>query len=412
MPTITWPTPSSIAYGTALGEAQLNAVANAPGVFAYSPAAGAILPAGAGQILHAMFTPADANNYENAAGETAITVTKATVALTLGNLSHAYDGTAKSASITTSPAGLSVTLTYNAATSAPIYPGAYSVVATMDDSNYQGTVSGTLVVTITALVRHAPVLNGEVDGSVQLLLPESSTLNSQALLSGDLLVPGAPTVHLNGQPTYGSTLDAMGSPTPANFSITLNSGSVLRHVVRRIDPIALSTVAAPPPPAGTRTVSLNSPAQPTGDFATLRHLTLNSNVGPVAVPPGTYGNFVANSGSGFILGVVDATEPAIYHLQSLTLNGASTLQVAGPVILTLASGVTINGTAGSSANPGWLTLQLSSGGLTLNSGAALHGSVTAPAGTVTINGNSAIHGRAACDRLTINSGGLLSDLDF
>jgi hypothetical protein len=42
-PTITWNTPASITYGTALSSTQLNATASVPGTFAYSPAAGSIL---------------------------------------------------------------------------------------------------------------------------------------------------------------------------------------------------------------------------------------------------------------------------------------------------------------------------------------------------------------------------------
>ena len=39
-PVITWATPAAITYGTALGAAQLNATANAPGTFSYTPASG------------------------------------------------------------------------------------------------------------------------------------------------------------------------------------------------------------------------------------------------------------------------------------------------------------------------------------------------------------------------------------
>ncbi len=42
-PTITWPTPSAITYGTALSGAQLDATASTAGSFAYSPAAGTTL---------------------------------------------------------------------------------------------------------------------------------------------------------------------------------------------------------------------------------------------------------------------------------------------------------------------------------------------------------------------------------
>src|SRR4029078_3335058 len=42
-PTLTWPTPAGIIYGTALSTTQLNATANTPGTFVYMPAAGNVL---------------------------------------------------------------------------------------------------------------------------------------------------------------------------------------------------------------------------------------------------------------------------------------------------------------------------------------------------------------------------------
>jgi len=46
-PLVIWITPAAIPYGTALGVAQLNAVASVPGSFAYTPALGTILIVGA-----------------------------------------------------------------------------------------------------------------------------------------------------------------------------------------------------------------------------------------------------------------------------------------------------------------------------------------------------------------------------
>src|SRR5262249_55862160 len=44
-PTVTWPTPSDIVYGTALSAAQLNATSSVPGTFTYTPPAGTVLNA-------------------------------------------------------------------------------------------------------------------------------------------------------------------------------------------------------------------------------------------------------------------------------------------------------------------------------------------------------------------------------
>ena len=259
----------------------------------------------------------------------------------------------------------------------------------------------------TAQVRHAPALNGTVEGSVQVLTAESVTLNGGASVTGDLFVPGTPTVRLNGNPTYGGTVDGPGAATPTTHKITLNGNARLGHVIRRTDAIALPVVAAPPPPAGTRTVTLNNSGQSPGDFATLKNLTLNGSAGPITVPPGTYGEFTANGSNRFTLGVAGGTTPAVYFFQHLTLNGTSRLDVIGPVVVTLANGVSANGSMGASANPAWLTLKFASGGLTLNGNVSVYGYVTAPSGPVTISGNAQLVGGLVADQLTINGNGLL-----
>ncbi len=55
-PTLAWTDPAAITYGTALSATQLNATANVPGTFTYTPASGTVLGAGSdvlGGHLHA-----------------------------------------------------------------------------------------------------------------------------------------------------------------------------------------------------------------------------------------------------------------------------------------------------------------------------------------------------------------------
>ncbi len=75
-----------------------------------------------------------------------LTVNKATASLTLGNLNPTYNGSAKTATATTTPTGLAVTFTYNGSTTAPTSAGSYTVVGTINDANYQGSATGTLVI--------------------------------------------------------------------------------------------------------------------------------------------------------------------------------------------------------------------------------------------------------------------------
>jgi hypothetical protein len=64
-PVITWATPAAITHGTALSSSQLNATANVPGAFVYTPAAGTVLNAGV-RVLRVTFTPDDGANYTRA----------------------------------------------------------------------------------------------------------------------------------------------------------------------------------------------------------------------------------------------------------------------------------------------------------------------------------------------------------
>lgn len=318
-----------------------------------------------------------------------------------------YDGGSHAIQVETNPPGIPVTVTYDGSTSVPSLPGAYRVVVTSADSNYTGSAEGTLVITVTGLVRHAPVINGDLDGSLQLLSGESFMVNGSGAVSGDLLVPGMPSLQLNGHPVFAGVVDAEGASSPGNYTVTLNGGAVVRFLMRRVDPIALPTVDAPLEPAGTRDVTLHRAGQSPGSFSTLRHLTLHGNVGAVAVPPGVYGRFTVNGNGSLILGVAGAEDAARYDLQGLTLNGQASVQVVGPVVLTLANSMSMSGVVGSAEHPEWLELRFAQGGLTLNGGAVLRGNVTAPNGPVMINGT--VHGRIRADRLTINGGGLLED---
>jgi endo-1,4-beta-xylanase len=349
-------------------------------------------------------TVVDVNYFGSAVGT--LTIGQSTAAVSFASLTLAYDGTPRAVTVVTVPAGLAVVVTYDGAATPPTAPGSYAVVATVQDANYVGSATGTLSVTTTVRVRHAPSINGRVDGSVEVLLPESATLNGGAILTGDLLVPGTPAVRLNGSPAYGGTIDGAGAASPSSHMITLNGGASLRHVVRRTDAVALPAVQAPPPPTGTRDAVINSAGQGPGSFATLRNLTLNGSVGAVAVPAGTYGTFIVNGSSSLVLGAAGATTPAVYNLQGLVLNGGSKLTIVGPVVINLAGGATFNGPAGTTAHPEWLALNIASGGLTVNGGAAVYGAVAAPAGAVMINGT--VVGGVAADRLTINGGGRLT----
>src|SRR5690606_14284440 len=85
------------------------------------------------------------DNYEGSATSNLI-IAKALAEVTLGDLEATYDGSAKSATATTDPEGLTVTFTYDGESEAPTAAGSYAVVATVVDDNYEGSATGNLVI--------------------------------------------------------------------------------------------------------------------------------------------------------------------------------------------------------------------------------------------------------------------------
>jgi hypothetical protein len=86
------------------------------------------------------------SGYTSSSGTGNLTISKATASVTLGDLTPTYDGTAKAASATTVPVGLTVALTYDGSAAPPTNAGSYAVVGTIVDDNYQGSASGTMVI--------------------------------------------------------------------------------------------------------------------------------------------------------------------------------------------------------------------------------------------------------------------------
>jgi hypothetical protein len=115
--------------------------------FTYNGSATAPTAAGSYAVVATINDP----NYTGTASGTLV-IAKATAMVTFGNLNQTYIGSPLSATASTNPAGLSVNFTYNGSATAPTAVGSYTVVATINDPNYAGTATGTLVISKLAIV--------------------------------------------------------------------------------------------------------------------------------------------------------------------------------------------------------------------------------------------------------------------
>ncbi len=85
-------------------------------------------------------------NHNAASGIAEVIIKKADADIVLKNLRQTYDGQKKTVTAETNPAGLAVVFTYGGSETAPRSIGRYRVVGTAEDNNYQGSVTGTLII--------------------------------------------------------------------------------------------------------------------------------------------------------------------------------------------------------------------------------------------------------------------------
>ena len=105
-------------------------------------------------------------NYRGSAADT-LTVGKAAATVYLGDLAQTYDGTARTVTATTMPAGLTVECTYDGGATAPTNAGTYAVTGTVNDASYAGSAADTLVVGKAAATVYLGDLEQTYDGTAR-----------------------------------------------------------------------------------------------------------------------------------------------------------------------------------------------------------------------------------------------------
>jgi hypothetical protein len=172
-PVITWSSPGPIIYGTPLSGAQLNASANVPGFFLYTPSEGTVLNAG-DQTLLASFNPSDPVRYNAMNAQVELHVAPAQLSIRADNktrlqgesnpsLTASYSGFV--AADTPSDLDTPVRLATTATDASP--PGTYPIVASgASDANYTiAHINGTLTV-LPAPPTTVPASNDQLNPAV------------------------------------------------------------------------------------------------------------------------------------------------------------------------------------------------------------------------------------------------------
>jgi sugar lactone lactonase YvrE len=234
-PTITWPTPAAITYGTALGAAQLNATASVAGTFSYSPASG-VLTAGS-QLLSVTFTPTDGTDYTSATSTVTLQVNKATPTITWPTPAAITYGTALGAAQLNATASVAGTFSYSPA-GGVLTAGSQLLSVTFTPTD--GTDYTTATSTVTLQVNKAtPTITWPTPAAITYGTVLSGTqLNAAASVAGTYSYsPTSGTVLAAGP----HTLSVMFTPTDTTDYTTATA-----TVNIAVSPIALTITSGSP----------------------------------------------------------------------------------------------------------------------------------------------------------------------
>ena len=227
---------------------------------AYSRISGETV-AGSPYTISASLSPAVVlGNYDITYNTADFTINKATATLSLSNLAYTYDGSARQATVTTNPAGLSVvSVTYNGSAALPIDPGSYTVTASLSNANYRATdATGTLVIDkAVESIAFAPLPNKTYGDPA---FPISATgggstkpvvfaARGTCKISGNTLtITGAGTCTVtasqSGDPSHNSATAAVQSFTIGKATATLAPGNLNQKYDGNPKPVTLTTSPA------------------------------------------------------------------------------------------------------------------------------------------------------------------------
>jgi phospholipase C len=262
-PLITWK-PASLGYGTALGSAQLDATASVPGTFAYTPAAGTVLPLGP-QSLSATFTPTDTVDYTTATAAATVTVVKGTPVITWPAPAPITYGTPAGPPELDATASVPGTFVYTMAAGTIPKAGIHSPTATFTPTNTSDYTTATA--TTTLVVNPAtPNITWPAPAAINYGVALSSTqLNATSTVPGTMTyTPAKGAVPSAGVQTLSVTL----TPTDS-VDYTAATATVTLVVNAKIPVITWKTPPAIHYPVALGGAQLNATASVAGTFTYL-----------------------------------------------------------------------------------------------------------------------------------------------
>jgi hypothetical protein len=337
---VTWANPASILYGAPLTTNQLDAVADVPGSFTYTPTNGSVLAAGA-YTLSVVFTPSNTVYYGNVTNTASLVVLPAPLTITASNASKTYGATLTFAGTEFAVSGLvngdtvtSVTLTSaGAAATAAVNGSAYAIMPSAAQpasltNNYLITYqNGQLTINPAgaAIVSGLTANNKVYDGTTSATLSSNNVVFS-GIVNGDTV-----SLNTNGYAANFAS-DGVGSGLAVAVSgLTLTGASATNYTLAQPTNLSANITAAPATIVsgltannkvydGTTTATLNSNNVALSGVFAGDTVNLDTNGYVANFASANVGNGIAVTVSGLTLSGANATNYALTQPTGLTAN--------------------------------------------------------------------------------------------
>jgi subtilisin-like proprotein convertase family protein len=335
-PAITWTVPGNLVYGSALSAIQLNATANVPGTFTYSPPASAVLPAGNGQTLTAVFIPSDTTNYNTVTNTVNLTVLPAPLTITADSKTKVYGAplpalTASYAGFVNgdSVASLATPVSLSTSTSAASHVGSYSITpGGATAANYAITfVSGVLSVSPASL---------------------SITADNKSMAKGSTVPPltASYSGFVNGETASSLTTPVMlatsgtSSSPVGTYPITASGAADADYLITPVNGVLTVTLAnlvslAVTPPTNTVTVGQTQQFTATGTYSDGTKADFTASAAWVSAAPAvatinTAGLATARSAGNTVISATQSSLSGSAALSVVSTQTTNTARFANP----------------------------------------------------------------------------------
>jgi len=394
-PTITWPVPAAITYGTVLSTTQLNASSAVAGSFVYSPALGTVLTTGS-HTLSVTFTPTDSTDYTTATTTVPLTVNTATPAITWAAPAAITYGTALGVTQLDATSTVAGTFSYTPPSGAVLSAGTqtlkttFTPTDTIDYTTATDTVQLTVnkaVPTVTATPSSSSILTTKTL-SVAVLVSDGSgnpTPTGAVTLSGGEYTSAAVTLS-GGAATINIPANSLSAGSDT-LTVTYTPDSASSPTYNSATGTASETVSAPGPTASTVTVTPSSMTitDEQTDIVSIAVTGTGSAApsGTVTLSSGSYGTQQTLSGGAASFNIPAGALNSGANTLTAVYSGDATFNSSKGTASVTVSQVVITVPAPSAVNPGGdatATVTLSAGSTysgTMNMACTL---VTSPAG--------------------------------